>query len=105
MQMLLQLDNYKPIMDIYQNYFRTGAAYYNASNFEDAYNNFKKCLAVSEYLTEKNISNVKLDTSVILYTGISAEKVNKTHTLRKKRYCYEKDKYICACRNSSVAFD
>ena len=76
-QLLLQLDNYKPVMDIYQNYFKTGAAYYNASNFEDAYNNFKKCLAVSEYLTEKNISTVKLDTSVILYTGISAEKVNK----------------------------
>ena len=51
--------------------------YYNANNFEDAYNNFKKCLAVSEYLTEKKISTVQLDTSVILYTGISAEKVNK----------------------------
>ena len=76
-QVLMQIENYKPLMDIYQSYFKTGAAYYNASNFEDAFNNFKKCLAVSEFLTEKKISNIQLDTSVVLYTGISAEKVNK----------------------------
>ena len=76
-QVLMQIENYKPLMDIYQSYFKTGAAYYNANNFEDAFNNFKKCLAVSEYLTEKKISNVQIDTSVVLYTGISAEKVNK----------------------------
>jgi len=29
----LTLDNYKPIMDIYQGYFKTGAAYYNNNNF------------------------------------------------------------------------
>lgn len=73
----LTLDNYKPIMDAYQGYFKTGAAYYNSNNFADAYTNFKKCLDVSQYMNEKGWSQLKLDTSVVLYTGISAEKTNK----------------------------
>ncbi|MEJ7769480.1 MAG: hypothetical protein WKF89_16800 [Chitinophagaceae bacterium] len=73
----LTLDNYKPVMDAYQGYFKTGAAYYNSNNFADAYDNFKKCLEVSQYMNEKGWSNLKLDTSVVLYTGISAEKTNK----------------------------
>lgn len=73
----LTLDNYKPVMDAYQGYFKTGATYYNSNNFADAYTNFKKCLEVSEYMNEKGWSNLKLDTTVVLYTGISAEKTNK----------------------------
>lgn len=72
----LTLDNYKPIMDVYQGYFKTGAAFYNNNNYADAYSNFKKCLEVSKYMNEKGWSNLKLDTSVVLYTGISAEKTN-----------------------------
>lgn len=74
---LMQLDNYKPIMDVYQGYFKTGAEAYNANKFEAAYSDFKNCLTVSEYMTEKKWSNVNLDTTVILYAGISAEKSNK----------------------------
>jgi len=73
----LTLDNYKPIMDVYQGYFKTGAAFYNNNNYADAYDNFKKCLEVSKYMNEKGWSNLKLDTSVVLYTGISAEKTSK----------------------------
>ena len=73
----LTLDNYKPIMDVYQSYFKTGAAFYNNNNYADAYDNFKKCLEVSKYMNEKGWSNLKLDTSVVLYTGISAEKTSK----------------------------
>lgn len=73
----LTLDNYKPIMDVYQGYFKTGAAFYNNNNYADAYENFKKCLEVSKYMNEKGWSNLKLDTSVVLYTGISAEKTGK----------------------------
>lgn len=75
--LLLQLDNYKPIMDIYQGYFKAGADDYNANRFEPAFGNFKNCLSVSEYMAEKKWSNVALDTTVILYTGISAEKSSK----------------------------
>lgn len=71
----LQLEQYKPVIDMYQAYFKTGANDYNASSFAAALDNFKKCLTVSSYMNEKGWTNVKLDTSVILYTGISAEKV------------------------------
>jgi tetratricopeptide (TPR) repeat protein len=73
----MTLENFKPIMDVYQGYFKTGATYYNNNNFADAYNNFKKCLEVSQYMVSKGWSSLKVDTSVILYTGISAEKSNK----------------------------
>lgn len=73
----LTLDNYKPIMDAYQGYFKTGASYYNSTNYADAFSNFKKCLELSKYMNEKGWSNLKLDTSVVLYTGISAEKMNQ----------------------------
>jgi hypothetical protein len=74
---LMQLDNYKPVMDIYQGYFKVGADDYNANRFEPAFDNFKKCLTVSEYMISKKWSNIALDTTVVLYAGISAEKANK----------------------------
>lgn len=77
---LLQLENYKPIMDIYQGYYRTGAAFYNSNNFNDAFTSFKHCLEVSDYMISKKWSNLALDTSVILYTGIAAEKSNQRDT-------------------------
>lgn len=76
-QILLQLDGYKPIMDIYQGYFKDGADFYNAGDYKAAYPNFKNCLSVSEYMTKQKWSTVTLDTSVVLYSGISAEKAEK----------------------------
>lgn len=73
----LQLDNYKPIMDVYQGYFKAGADAYNGNKFEEAYGNFKNCLDVSDYMVSKKWSNLALDTTVVLYAGISAEKSNK----------------------------
>lgn len=73
----LQLDNYKPIMDVYQGYFKAGADDYNANKFETAFTNFKNCLEVSEYMVGKKWSNLNLDTTVVLYAGISAEKSSK----------------------------
>jgi hypothetical protein len=75
--LFLQLDNYKPIMDVYQGYFKAGADAYNGNSFETAYANFKNCLEVSDYMVEKKWSNLALDTTVILYAGISAEKSGK----------------------------
>lgn len=76
-EILLQIDQYKPIMDIYQNYYKAGAADFNANRHESAFNNFKNCLTVSEFMASKTWTNVKLDTSVVLYTGIAAEKGGK----------------------------
>jgi hypothetical protein len=75
--LLLTIDNYKPIMNIYQGYYKDGAALFNAGKFAEAYSDFKNCLTVSDFMTKKEWTNVKLDTTVVLYTGISAEKASK----------------------------
>lgn len=75
-QILLQLDNYKPIMDAYQGYFKDGAELYNAGKYKEALPNFKNCLSVSEYMYSKKWSTVAMDTSVVLYAGICSEKAD-----------------------------
>ncbi len=72
--LLLTIDKFQPIMDLYQGYYKVGAAQYNENKHADAYANFKNCLGVGEYMASKGWTNVKLDTSVVLYTGIAAEK-------------------------------
>ncbi len=74
--LLLQLDNYKPMMDIYQGYFKDGAAAYNSGNYKVAYPNFKNCLEAGAYMFDNKWSTVVLDTNVVLYAGISAEKAD-----------------------------
>lgn len=74
------MDNHKTMIDIYQGFFKTGAAFYNANNFADAFTNFKKSLEVGAFINEKGVANIKLDTLVTLYTGISAEKLNQKDT-------------------------
>ena len=78
--LLSTMDNHKTMIDIYQGYFKTGAAFYNANNFADAFTNFKKSLEVGAFINEKGVANIKLDTLVTLYTGISAEKLNQKDT-------------------------
>ncbi|MEO5995688.1 MAG: hypothetical protein ABIN89_03200 [Chitinophagaceae bacterium] len=78
--LLSTMDNHKTMIDIYQGYFKTGAAFYNANNFADAFTNFKKSLEVGSFINEKGVANIKLDTLVTLYTGISAEKLNQKDT-------------------------
>ncbi|MDE3248329.1 MAG: tetratricopeptide repeat protein [Bacteroidota bacterium] len=73
----LTLENYKPIADMYQAWFKKGAAQYQENKFADAFGSFKNTLEISDYMSSKGWANVKLDTTVVLYTGISAEKANK----------------------------
>ncbi len=78
--LLSTMDNHKTMIDIYQGYFKTGAAFYNSNNFADAFTNFKKSLEVGAFINDKGVANIKLDTLVMLYTGISAEKLNQKDT-------------------------
>jgi hypothetical protein len=73
---LLQLDQYKPINEIYQGYFQSGAAAYNSAKYAEALNNFKGALEAISYMSEKGWVAQKIDTTSILYAGISAEKAN-----------------------------
>src|SRR6201996_1322387 len=74
---LLQMDGYKPVNEIYQGYFQIGAAEYNAQKYNDALRNFEGAIAASTYMTSKGWTKLPIDTTSTLYAGISAEKANK----------------------------
>jgi hypothetical protein len=74
---LLQMDGYKPINEIYQGYFQIGANEYNAQKYEDALKNFEGAISASTYMTTKGWTKLPIDTTSTLYAGISAEKANK----------------------------
>ncbi|MFM2361299.1 MAG: hypothetical protein RLZZ316_201 [Bacteroidota bacterium] len=71
---LLQFDKYQPVMDIYQGYYRIGAAQFNEQKNPEALANFKSCLTVGEFMAKQGWTNVKMDTTVVLYAGIVAER-------------------------------
>jgi len=77
---LLQLDNYKPVNEIYQGYFQVGANEYNAGKYVDALQNFRGAIAASSYMTSKGWTKLPIDTTSTLYAGISAEKAGKKDT-------------------------
>jgi hypothetical protein len=77
---LLQLDGYKPINEIYQGYFQIGANDYNTGKYDSALNNFKGALAASAFMNSKGWTTLKIDTTSTLYAGISAEKAGKKDT-------------------------
>ncbi len=74
---LLQIDQYKPIFDIYQGYFQAGAAAYNAAKYEDALVDFKGAIASFNYMASKQWVKMNMDTTSYLYAGFAAEKANK----------------------------
>ena len=77
---LLQLDQYKPINEIYQSYFQLGAADYNSGKYAEAVDNFKGAIDASTFMSEKGWINMKIDTTSNIYAGISAEKAKKRDT-------------------------
>ena len=73
----LLMENYKPISDLYQGDFKKGVSLFQENKFPDAFTVFKECLDISDYMREKGWATIKLDTTVVLYTGIAAEKAGK----------------------------
>ena len=73
----LTLDNNAPLIDLYTGYSKDAASFYNASNYNDAFVNFKNSLAVFDLMSSRGIIPIKLDTTTTLYAGISAEKAQK----------------------------
>jgi hypothetical protein len=78
--LLIQLDAFKPMNDIYQGYFQDGAAAYNAANFSVATKDFIGALKASDFMNSKGWTTMKIDTTCTLYAGISAEKANMRDT-------------------------
>lgn len=75
--LLLQMDGYKPVNEIYQGYFQVGANDYNAAKYSDALECFSGALQTSSFMNSKGWTNLKIDTTSTLYAGISAEKAGK----------------------------
>lgn len=77
-QLSLTLDNRQPFVDLYAGYSKDGASFYNANNYNDALNNFKKTLDIFDFMAQQGwTNNIVLDTTTTLYAGISAEKASK----------------------------
>lgn len=86
-QFQLLMEQFKPAADIYYGYYTTAAAFYNSNNFKDAFTNFKKCLEVGDYVRSKewktapgSMYSSVIDTNIVLYTGIAAEKTGNKDT-------------------------
>jgi hypothetical protein len=73
----LTLDNNAPLIELYTGYSKDAASFYNASNYNDAFLNFKNSLAIFDLMSARGIIPIKLDTTTTLYAGISAEKAQK----------------------------
>jgi hypothetical protein len=78
--LLLQMDGYKPVNEIYQGYFQVGAANYNGGKYDSALHNFSGALQTSGFMNAKGWTTLKIDTTSTLYAGISAEKAGKRDT-------------------------
>jgi len=73
----LTLDNYKPINEIYQGLFQEGAANYNAQKWAAALVDFQGAIAAIDFMYGKGWIKQSMDSTSLLYAGISAEKSDK----------------------------
>jgi hypothetical protein len=78
--LLLQMDGYKPVNEIYQGYFQIGANNYNGGKYDSALHNFSGALQTSSFMNAKGWTTLKIDTTSTLYAGIAAEKAGKRDT-------------------------
>jgi hypothetical protein len=77
---LLVLEQYRSVNDIYHGFFQVGADDYNGSKYAEALTNFRGAIATSEFMNSKGWYTFKVDTTAILYAGISAEKAGYKDT-------------------------
>ncbi len=77
---LLTLDQYKPINEIYQGLFQTGAGNYNTQKWDLALMDFQGAISAINFMYSKGWIKQSMDSTALLYAGISAEKANKRDT-------------------------
>ncbi len=76
-QILLIADGYKPINEIYAGLFQLGASSYNDKKYNEALNYFKGAIDAITYMHKQGWIKDGMDSTSILYAGISAEKSDK----------------------------
>lgn len=75
--LLFTVDNYKPVFDLYASGFEEGAAFYNATKFEEALGTFKNTGIIGDYIFSQGWGLYKLDTTLTYYMGLSALNAKK----------------------------
>ena len=73
----IQIDAYKPVLEVYNGYFQEASAAFESKNYEQSYENYENAIEVSTFMIQKRWINLKLDTTAIFNTGLSAERLNK----------------------------
>lgn len=78
----LKGENYIPYLDLYYSYYQNGADQFNAKNYDASYSAFKNALDVHDYIVAKNYTykdaNIsRLDTALVLNTGVAAMQAKK----------------------------
>lgn len=77
---VLQNDNYGIINNLYAAYFNDGAIEYNQKKYSEAAHSFKQAVWISDKMIENKWSKTAMDTSAVLYAGISAQSAQKDDT-------------------------
>jgi hypothetical protein len=76
----LTLDGYKPINQIYQGLFQEGANFYNTAKYPAALADFQNAVRAIHFMFKQGWIKQSMDTTSVLYAGISAEKANVRDT-------------------------
>jgi hypothetical protein len=76
-QVLLAADGFKPVNEIYQGLFQEGAAAYNAQKWSVSLTDFTAAVSAINFMYKQGWIKQSMDTTSLLYAGISAEKSNK----------------------------
>ena len=77
MLIALQIDGYKPINEIYTNWYQSAATAFNNKDYTAALRDFKNAIETSKFMNEKGWIKMSLDTNSVLYAGVSAEKLSR----------------------------
>jgi hypothetical protein len=71
-QILMTVDQYAPVFNLYTGNFEDAAALYNAEKYQDALKEFKNTAVTGEYIFSQGWGLYKLDTTLTYYTALSA---------------------------------
>jgi hypothetical protein len=76
-QVLIIADAYKPLNVIYPGLFSTGVANYEAKKYDQSLANFSAAVSAIDFMYKNGWIKQSMDSTSLLYAGISAEKDNK----------------------------
>jgi hypothetical protein len=71
--MMSKLQGHSTFFNVYSTYFKQGAEAFNAKNFPQAYTSFSRAVEAFDILRKYEMTEVKFDTTSVLYAGVAAE--------------------------------